>query len=43
MSEDAAEDWNKNGVWTLVGKNFAEVAFDKTKDVLVEFCKYEQI
>jgi protein disulfide-isomerase A1 len=37
MSEDVPEDWNKNGVWILVGKNFAEVAFDKTKDVLVEF------
>jgi len=37
MSEEAPEDWNQNPVWTLVAKNFDEVAKDKSKDVLVEF------
>ena len=40
LSQDVPEDWNKNSVWTLVSTNFDEVAFDKSKDVLVEFCKY---
>jgi protein disulfide-isomerase A1 len=31
------EDWDKTGVKTLVSTNFDEVAFDKSKDVLVEF------
>ena len=39
MSEDVPEDWDAKPVKTLVGKNFAEVALDTTKDVLVEFCK----
>ncbi|XP_030839744.1 ER calcistorin isoform X1 [Strongylocentrotus purpuratus] len=37
MSESVPEDWNANPVTILVGENFAEVALDPTKDVLVEF------
>ncbi|XP_074593017.1 protein disulfide isomerase isoform X2 [Brevipalpus obovatus] len=37
LSQDVPEDWNKNPVRVLVGKNFDEVVFDKEKDVLVEF------
>jgi len=37
LSQDLPEDWDKTGVKTLVASNFDEVAFDKTKDVLVEF------
>lgn len=40
LSQDAPEDWNKTPVWTLVASNFDDVAFDKSKDVFVEFCKY---
>ena len=39
MSEDVPEDWDKGAVTVLVGKNFAEVARDQNKAVLVEFCK----
>ena len=36
-SEDIPANDFDNGVRVLVGKNFEQVAFDKTKDVLVEF------
>merc|ERR1711962_964113 len=37
MSEEVPEDWDKEGVKVLVGKNFHEVAMNAEKDVLVEF------
>jgi len=37
MSEEIPEDWDKDGVKILVGKNFADVALNTEKDVLVEF------
>uniref|UniRef100_A0A182SFP6 protein disulfide-isomerase n=1 Tax=Anopheles maculatus TaxID=74869 RepID=A0A182SFP6_9DIPT len=37
LSQDLPEDWDKEPVKVLVATKFDEVAFDKTKDVLVEF------
>jgi len=37
LSQELPEDWDKTPVKTLVNTNFDDVAFDKTKDVLVEF------
>jgi len=37
LSQELADDWDKNSVKVLVSTNFDSVALDKSKDVLVEF------
>jgi len=37
LSQALPEDWDKEPVKVLVASNFEEIAFDKEKDVLVEF------
>lgn len=37
LSQTLPDDWDKTPVKVLVSTNFDEVAFDKSKDVLVEF------
>ena len=37
LSQELPDDWNKTPVKTLVASKFDEVAFDKSKDVFVEF------
>ena len=37
LSQDVPADWNAQSVKVLVGKNFDQVARDKSKTVLVEF------
>ncbi|XP_039283807.1 protein disulfide-isomerase isoform X2 [Nilaparvata lugens] len=37
LSQELPEDWDKKAVKVLVASNFADIAYDKSKDVLVEF------
>ncbi|XP_015178651.1 PREDICTED: protein disulfide-isomerase [Polistes dominula] len=37
LTQELPEDWNLNPVTVLVGINFHKIAFNKEKDVLVEF------
>ncbi|TOF77930.1 hypothetical protein CGJ15_26675, partial [Vibrio parahaemolyticus] len=37
LSQELTDDWDKEPVKVLVASNFDEVAFNKEKDVLVEF------
>jgi len=41
MSESVPADWDSQPVKVLVGENFHKVAMDKSKDVIVEFCEFD--
>ena len=43
MTEEVSEDWDKEPVKVLVGKNFNEVAKSSENDALIEFCEYNNI
>lgn len=37
LTQELPEDWDKNSVKVLVSTNFDDVAYNKDKDVFVEF------